>query len=132
MIIVKDEKALAKAIKDGQDSIYVEGDLKNKIIRIKVTGKVAWAVCFAAIAAAVALYFITPAATVTTGGIGGAISFTGSTAIGATAVTILGVKATTVAISLAIVAGGCGVLTSLRNNYKISRKDHNGILLQKK
>lgn len=41
MIIVKDEKALAKAIKDGQDSIYVEGDLKNKIIRIKVTGKVA-------------------------------------------------------------------------------------------
>lgn len=130
MIIVKDSKTLAKALKEGQDSIYVEGDLKNKIIRIKVTGKVAWAVCFAAIAGAVALYFMTPAATATTG-VGGVVSFTGSAAVGATAVTILGIKATTVAISLAIAAGGCGILTSLRNNYKIIKKDDNGILLKK-
>lgn len=43
--ICKTAKELSEAIKEETDVIEVEGDLSNKIVRIKVTGKVAWAVC---------------------------------------------------------------------------------------
>lgn len=39
MKTVKTAKELGLAIKNKEDYIYVEGDLKNKVIRIKATGK---------------------------------------------------------------------------------------------
>lgn len=38
---VNNEKELGKALHDEEDSIEIEGDLSNKVIRIKATGKVA-------------------------------------------------------------------------------------------
>ena len=132
MKTVRTSKELGKALKNNESYIYVEGDLKNKIIRIKIAGRLAWAVAGASIATAVALYLASPAATITTGGVGGAISFTGSATAATVASTILGIPATTVAISIAVAAGGFGAITSLRNNYIIERKDSNGMLLKKK
>ena len=51
--ICKTAKELSEAIKEETDVIEVEGDLSNKIVRIKVTGKVAWAVCAVSLAAAI-------------------------------------------------------------------------------
>lgn len=38
---VSDEKELGSALKSGEDTIEVEGDLKDKVLRIKATGRVA-------------------------------------------------------------------------------------------
>ena len=46
---VRTEKELAKAVESEADTIEIEGDLGNKTIRIKATGKVAWGVCIAAL-----------------------------------------------------------------------------------
>lgn len=130
----KDEKELANAIKNGEDSIIVEGDLKNKIIRIKVTGKLAWATCAVSLGAAIAFYIATPTATVATapaGGAGGAISFTGGLAATTVAATTLG-SAVVPAVIIGVAAGGIGALNTLRDNYKIVEKGKNHIKLQKK
>ena len=58
------EKELAKAIKSKEEEILIEGDLTKAVFRIKATGKVAWAVCAGSLAAAIAFYIVTPAATV--------------------------------------------------------------------
>lgn len=74
----KDSKELAKAIKNGEDSIIVEGDLKNKVIRIKLTGKLAWSVCAVSLGEAIMFYMATPEATVASapaGGVGGVIIY---------------------------------------------------------
>lgn len=113
---VKTEKELGEALKGEEDEIEIEGDLANKTIRIRATGKVAWAIAFSAIGiAAFATY-----ATVGTGGAGGPV--TGPTAgIGAAAaVGILGGAATVAAISIAF-AGGLGALTRLRKYEEVSR-----------
>ncbi|WP_275897270.1 hypothetical protein [Helicobacter suis] len=39
---IQTEEELARAIKEGRDTIEIEGDLATKTIRIKATGKVAW------------------------------------------------------------------------------------------
>ncbi len=135
MITVKTSKELGEAIKNEESSIYIEGDLKNKVVRIKFTGKLAWAVAGASIAGAVLLYLLTPAATVASApvaGAGGAVTFTGAAVSAGAAMTILGIPATTAAIAIAVAAGGYGAIISLRDKYKISRKDVNGILLEKK
>ena len=40
-VSVNDSKGLGKALKDNEGEIIIEGDLKNKVLRIKATGKVA-------------------------------------------------------------------------------------------
>lgn len=132
MRTVRTSKELGEALKNNESYIYVEGDLKNKVLKIKVAGRLAWAIAGGSIATAVALYIATPAATAATAGVGGAISFTGSAAAASVATTVLGIPATTVAIYIAVAAGGFGAITSLRNNYTIERKDANGMLLKKK
>jgi len=102
MKTVRTFKELAEALKSSESYIYVEGDLKNKIVRIKATERVA------------------------SGGIGSSIT------AATVATTILGIPATTVAISVAVAAGGFAAITSLRNNYTIEKKETNGILLRKK
>lgn len=130
---VKTSKELGKAIKNKEDVIIVEGDLKKRIIRIKATGKVAWAIAGASVAAAVTLYVITPAASVASApaaGVGGAISFTGSVGAATAAYTILGIKATWVAIGTAVASGGIGGITTLRDKYTIVKKEDNSITLK--
>lgn len=130
----KNPKELAEAIKNGEDSIVVEGDLKNKIIRIKVTGKLSWSVCAVALGAAIMFYIATPEATVATapaGGAGGAISFTGGVVATTAAATTLG-SAVFPAVAIGVAAGGIGALNTLRDKYDIVEKNSNYIKLKKK
>ncbi|MDP3228186.1 MAG: hypothetical protein Q8N13_09450 [Acidovorax sp.] len=121
---VKTEKELGEALKAGEDEIEIVGDLARKTIRIRATGKVAWAIAFGAIGvAAFATY-----ATIGTGGTGTPI--TGPTAAfsATAAVAVLGVPSTVAAISIAIAAGGVGALTSLRKYSEISRSNSTLVL----
>lgn len=122
---VTNPKELAKAIKNNESSFEITVDLKNKVVKLKAVGKIAWGIAFTAIGGAVALYLATPAATAVSApaaGAGGVISFTGGTVAATGAVTILGLSATTFAISVGIAAGGVGAITKLRDNYKIEEK----------
>lgn len=135
MKTVKSAKELGEAIKNKEEYIYIEGDLKNRIIKIKATGKIAWAIAGVAIASAVGLYLSAPATAVATapaGGVGSVVSFCGSAAAAGAATTILGINATAVAMSVAIAAGGIGAINLLRDDYKIVRNDNKGMLLERK
>lgn len=135
MKTVKSAKELGEAIKNKEEYIYIEGDLKNRIIKIKATGKIAWAIAGVAIASAVGLYLSAPATAVVTapaGGVGSVVSFGGSAAAAGAATTILGINATAVAMSVAIAAGGIGAINLLRDDYKIVRNDNKGMLLERK
>lgn len=119
---VNDSKGLGEALKDDEDEIIIEGDLKEKVIRIKAKGKVAWAIAIGAIAVAVAAIIATPAT-------GGASSIA-AVATAPAAVSVLGGAATTAAISIAVAAGGVGALNKLRE-YKIVENDENKLVLRK-
>ena len=137
---VRTSKELGLAIKNGESYIYIEGDLKNKVLRIKFAGKLAWGIAFTSIAAAVALYLAAPA--VTTAGaavggpagaaVGGAISFTGSAVAVPTAITILGVSATKLAIVVGVVSGGTAGIMKLRDKYEIVENNDKILTLKKK
>lgn len=120
-VTVDNEQKLADAIKNGEDTIEIEGDLKEKVVRIKATGKVAWAVAIGAIGIAVCLILLAPPTGGTTAG------FVGIAA--PAAVAILGGPATLSCIAIAIAAGGVGVLNKLRS-YKLV--EENGIVMLKK
>lgn len=130
--IVKTSKELGQAIKNGVDTIVIEGDLAKTTFKIKATGKVAWAVAIGAvgIAAYSAIHITT--STATNLNMGKNIAFTGGAVGTTTAITILGTATTWSAISIAVAAGGVGALTSLRNKYKIASKDSDKLILVKK
>ena len=125
------EKELGKAIKEKQDEIIVEGDLKNKVIRIKATGKVAWAVCAISLAVAIKFYIATPTATVTATPIGGTLCLIGGVTMSAPVVASLG-SAIVPAVIIGVTAGGIGALNTLRDQYKITKSDKSSILLKRK
>ena len=131
MINCETSKELAEAIKNKEDTIYIEGDLKNKVIRIKATGKVAWGVCAAALGAAIACYIATPAATAVTTPVGGTFSFVSGVTATSVAAATLG-TAVVPAIVIGVAAGGIGALNTLRDQYKIVEKDDKYIKLQRK
>ena len=114
-VSVNDSKGLGKALKDNEGEIIIEGDLKNKVLRIKATGKVAWAIAIGAIGFAVAAAIAAPA----TGGTSGIAA----SLVAPAAVPVLG-GATTTAIGIAVTAGGVGALNKLRK-YKIVENDDN-------
>lgn len=120
---INDSKSLGKALKENEDEIIVEGDLKNKVLRIKATGKVAWTVAIGAIGVAVVSIIAAPA----TGGISGTANFIAAPA----AVSILGGTTTTAAISIAVAGGGIGALNKLRK-YKVVKNDENQLILKRK
>lgn len=135
MRTVKTATELGNAIKEKEDYIYIEGDLKNKVTRIKAVGTTAWIIAGGSLATAIALYLATPATTAVSspvGGIAGAIPFTGATTAAAAAVTILGLPAVVVAITVGVAAGGYGAITAIRDKYSIESKSDNGIILKKK
>ena len=101
MARVTTEDELAKAVERGDSTIIIEGDLKQKVIRIKATGRVAWVVAFAAILlAAGAAWAMLPS-----GGTSGAVSLV----TGGAAVAVLGAGSAMCAVRLVIARrpGGC-------------------------
>ena len=119
MKTVRTEEEYAAAAKANEPMIAIEGDLKNKIIRIKATGKVAWLVAIGAIGVAVMA---------AASGVG--IPVAATSAVAATAV--LGIGTTTSAVAIAVAAGGVGILTSLRDDYDIVEKNSKRIVLKRK
>ena len=117
---VKTPKELGKALKNNADEILIEGDLKKKVIRIRITGKVAWLVAIGAIAAAVA-------AIIASGGLAFALGIP----LVAPAISILGVPTVSAAILIAIAAGGVGALNKLRK-YKEVERGEDWLVLRRK
>lgn len=115
------EKELSSAIKEGADEIEIEGSLATKVIRIKATGKVAWAVAIGAIAVAIVSVVAAPAS--------GGTSAVANLATAPVIFSVLGTAATS-AITLAAVSGGVAVLKKLRG-YKIIEKSDSYVLLRK-
>lgn len=127
----KTSEEFAKAVKNNEEVIIIEGDLKNHVLRIKATGKVAWGVCFGALAVAIVALLASPGAAVVTGGPGGAALVAGGVAAAGVAATTLGSAATT-AIAIGVAAGGAGILNRLRDKYKIVEKNDKYMKLQRK
>ncbi|MGM0582962.1 MAG: hypothetical protein ACQETL_19960 [Bacteroidota bacterium] len=122
---IDNEKDLGKALKKDQETIEIEGSLKDKVIRIKATGKVAWTIAIGSIGIAVVaiLYPVPELATQT--GAKGIAALTGGAAVG-----ILGAGTAASAISIAVAAGGVATLNKLRG-YKITSKSGDKIVLRK-
>ena len=116
---IDNEDDLGRAINGGSDSIEIEGDLVKKVLKIKATGKVAWAIAIGGIGVAVAVL-------VSTGGAGAPASGL----IGGSAVAILGLPTAISAVSIAFAAGGVGALNKLRK-YKIIEKGDNRVVLKR-
>lgn len=119
----EDEKDLGRKVKNGESTIEVEGDLAGKIIRIKVTGDVAWLVCVGAIGVALASTLMAPA----TAG----VSEVASLVAGSVAATTLGVSTTVTAVLIAVGGGGVGVLNKLRD-YKMEKLTDEHIILHRR
>lgn len=124
---VKTEEELAKAVNNNENYIEIEGDLSNKVFRIKAVGSVPWIVAIGSIVVAtvavISLPKISqPKAGFMASGIGAA------TAGGAVA--ILGLAATTSAIKIAVAGGAIGVLKKLRN-YKMEKISDTKLILKK-
>lgn len=123
---IQTEKELGEALKKEQDTIEIEGDLSKKVLRIKATGTVAWAVAVGAIGVAVVgLMYPVPEPTTQAATKAFALTAAGGS------VAILGVGATVAAISIAVAAGGVGALNTLRT-YKIADKSNGKLVLKRK
>jgi len=125
------EKELAEAIRNEENEIVIEGDLSNKVIRIKATGAVAWGACVVGIGAVVAL-------TIATVGSGGTATPITLPILGTTllttapiAVTTMGLPAAVSAVGIAVAGGGVGILNQLRD-YKMVRIGKGKVILYRK
>ena len=119
---VRTNEELAKAVKEDASTIIVEGDLKNKVLRIKATGKVTWGIAIGAIAVAVIAILAAPAS----GGTSAAVGVAAAPAAAA----ILGGSTTVAAISIAVAAGSVDVLNNLRD-YRIAEETNSHVVLKK-
>ncbi len=130
MAKVYDQKGFADAVSNGDDTIEIEGSFAEEVFRIRATGKVSWAIAIAAITIAVAVLV----ATIPSKEKGDAIGTTevAKFVVDPAAFSILGTNATITAISIAVAAGGVGVLSRIRNDYKIQEHRKGYLLLKKK
>lgn len=124
---MRTEKELGEALKREDDTITIEGDLVNKVIKIHGTGKTAWGLTIGAIGVAV----VSVLATVATAGT--STPATGSAALisGGAAATVLGVPTAVSAVSIAVAAGGVGALNKLRD-YNLTKINDNKVILKRK
>lgn len=120
MAKIRTEKELADALASDQDTIEIEGDLANKVFRIRATGKVAWAVAVGAIGVAVVATLAAPA----TGGMSEGVAL----GVAPAAIGVLGVSATFAAVGIAVKTGGVAALSKLRGYREVSRKDDHLVL----
>ena len=128
MNIMKDAKALGKAIKHKQSTIEVEGDLAKHVIRIKATGAVAWGVCIIAMAIAVTSIVTAPATAPETAGASLAFSLIPTMPV---VTTTLGMGTTIAAVTIAVAGGGVGVLNELRD-YDMKKISNSKLILIRK
>lgn len=126
--VINNSKDLGKALKNDQDEIEITADLHNRIVKVKATGKIAWAIAIGAIGVAVVSALSAPPSAGASSPVAVPAGFTG----GGVAVTILGLSTTKAAISIAVAGGGVGVLTSLRNKYNMKKLPNGNYLLRKK
>ncbi len=124
---VTTEKELADAVNRNEDTIVIEGDLAKKTIRIKATGKVAWAVAIGSIG----IVFYGVVATLGTGGAATPVAGFAAVAGSGAAFSVLGAAATTAAISMAVSVRSLSVLRKLRGNYKITMESGNKVTLKR-
>lgn len=134
--VVKNEEELEQAIKDNVDKIEIEGSLTEKVIRIKATGKIAWAVCFSCFTIVMAI-IIKPLLEKEKSKIDEPIvkeiakSLIGNDyLLDSVTVPILGVTTVACCLTLSIIAGQVGILNKLRS-YKLNEKDGKCILIKK-
>ncbi len=124
---IKDNKALGKALKEKEEFILIEGDLANKVIRIKATGKLAWGITIAAISTAVAAIVVKGS----TAGLATPITTAAIMSSASAAVAVLGPPAAKTAIVVAVAGGGVGALHTLRK-YKVVEHGANLLKLKRK
>lgn len=115
---VFDEKGLGEALKNGEDTIEIQINLPlaGKVIRIKATNNVAWAVAIGAIGIAVLSLLPIPDPAKP---IEGATAF----ALAPVVVATLGVDTAASAIMIAVASGGVASLNKLRKYRMIKEKD---------
>lgn len=124
---VTTESDLARAIERGDDTIEIEGDLAKKTLRIKATGRVAWAVAFGAIGVAV----YAAIATLGTGGAAAPVAGFAAASAGGAAIGVLGSAATATAISMAVAVKSISVLKKLRQDYSITKTSSGSVILRR-
>jgi len=117
---INTEEKLGAALKEDTDTIIIKGDLVKKVVRIRATGKVAWAIAAGAIAVAIIIV-------VASGGTG----TPGAALVGGTAVGILGLPAAIGAASIGIAAGGIAALNKLRRYEEVERSSGRLVLRRK-
>lgn len=122
-----DEKELGEAIKRGDDTIEIEFQLKDRVIKFRAIGKVAWAIAIGSIGVAVTSIIATAA----TGGTTAPVSALVATPALAGAVSVLGVPTTISAIGIAVAGGGIGALNKLRD-YDIEEISDDKAILHRK
>lgn len=121
---VTTEKELANAINnDSVSEIEIKGDLKEKVVKIRAKGKVAWAIAVGAITIAVLLIISSPVTL-------GTQSIVSLPALGP-AVAVLGVGVTLSAVQIAAAAGGVAILAYIREGMKVVDEGSNYIVLKK-
>ncbi len=124
------EKELGEALKNNQETIEIEADLAKKVLRIKATGKVAWAICICFFATAIVLGCVA----IGSGGIASPIATSGAAisflAAAPAAVSSMGMPAAVSAIGIAIAGGGVGTLNKLRK-YRAEKISDDKIVLHK-
>ena len=125
--MVKNEEDLGKALKNGDRTIEIEGDLAKKVVKIKATGDVAWGVCIAATAVCV----IAVVTTVSSGGAAGPAALAAVTATAGPAVAIWGVSVTVSAVLIAVAGGGVTVLNKLKS-YDMKKISDKKVILKRK
>jgi hypothetical protein len=119
-------KELADAIAKKQESFEINGDLIEKVLKIKNAGKIAWVVAIASIG------FATAAALATTkiGKITTPLTLPLATFSAIGAIPILGISAATAAVEIAVAFGGVNALNTLRK-YKIIENSEDKLVLKK-
>ncbi len=127
-MLIDNEKDLGNAIKNGEQCIEVEGELGQKVFRIKAVGAVAWAVAIGGLTVAVAaIIAMIPAgplpAPAAIAGILPAAAVLGGAGVS-------GVAVAASAATIAVAGGGVGTLNKLRN-YKMEKQGDRVILRKK-
>lgn len=147
---VKTVEELVAALNKGEPEIAIKGKLGTAVYTIHRVGPFAWSICVIAIGAAVYI-----GATAATAGASAAIVHTTlraaplSTVIasaaataapivvpvilthGAAVVSLLGTYAFGIAVSIAVASGGLGILSLIRNKYRIKSKTSDSLVLVK-
>ena len=120
-MVVKKNEELGKRIKNGDDYIEIEAgsEAGKTTLKVKAAGKVAWAVCFSALAIGIGL--------IISGAFTGGTTTIPGVAFLAPAVGVIGAPAVAGAVAIAVAGGGAGTLNKLRK-YRMEKKNSKIIL----